>query len=119
GGGGLWGAEGGRRLVQEDQARVERESARDRDEVALPGLEVPDRLSGRDGRLAESRERLGRTRRERARVHEAGGGRRLAAEEDVLGGRQRLDELQLLGNDGDAARDRLARIGHAAHGAVE
>ena len=48
------------------QARVERERPRDRDELALPGLEALDRLAGRHVRLADGRELRRATALERA-----------------------------------------------------
>ena len=97
------------RLVHDDEAGVERERARDRDELPLARLQPLDRrrpagtcvspmaASSAPSVASSASRRSGRRRR------------RLAAEKDVLGGRQRRDELQLLRDHGDAGGDRLAR----------
>ena len=69
---GLRGREGRRRLVHDDEARVERQRPRDRDELALPRLEPPDGFLRRNVRFAESLERL---RGPRQRATAAGRGR--------------------------------------------
>ena len=116
---GLFRPERGRGLVHDDQARVEREGARDRDELALPRLEALDPLARPHVRFADGLELRGRAAIELADVDEAERRPRLAPEEDVLGGRERRDELELLRDHGDPALDRFARRRQALDRAVQ
>jgi len=89
------------RLIHDDDARVERQGLGDLDHLLLADAERPDPGGGR-GRHAEPRQEPLRARVEPLPGDVAEPCHGLTPEEDVLGDRQLLDQVQLLVDDGDA-----------------
>ena len=108
----------GGRLVEHEQARVERERLDDLDDLLLRGREPAHERVGPERDLADLLEQLGGAPLHRLDVDDAVA-RRLAVDEDVLGDRAVGQEVELLEDDRDAGRLRLDRVGEVLRLAVD
>ena len=110
---GLARAEAGRRLVEHQQPRVHRKGASDRDQLLLRGGQPPHDGVRRD-LCTNAGELPLRVCLHAPAIHQTQRPcpLRLAAEEDVAGDIQRLDDLALLMDDADAQTSRIRRSVH-------
>lgn len=115
--------ERGGRLVHDDEPYVVRERPRHGDDLLLGGGQRADRAGRVDLRVAEPLQQCPGGRAALAGADDEAGGGGFMAEEDVLGDRQSLDQVQFLVDGGDAQthggdrrlqRDRCAAPGDLA-----
>ena len=114
----LGGRQGGGRLVEEQHPGVSAESTGEGDQLALAVAEFGDRsVEGNvEGDLGKGAARcLGAGRP----VEKAAAAARLAPEKDILENRQRIAQLQLLGDAGDAAAEGIGGAGEADRLAID
>lgn len=98
----LVGVEGGGGLVHHDEPDVVRERPRHGDDLLLCGGEVADVPGGVDLRVPEAGQQRLRGGAPLPRADDEAGAGRFVAEEDVLGDREVLDEVEFLVDGGDA-----------------
>ncbi len=98
-----------RRLVEDEDARVDRQSARDLDHLLLVGPQPPDEVVRVDVEL-EAGERLPRPAPRRVPVDERPAADHPVTEENVLGDREVGRERRLLRHCRDALPERVGRV---------
>ena len=107
----LLGRECGGRLVHDDDLRVDRHGARDRDEVLVGDAEVAQPRVGVDVAGMHRVEHFARVGAHGLPVDRAEAGARRVAEKDVLGHREVVEQHGLLVDGGDAVLEGLVGAG--------